>query len=331
MATHANYMGLRMETNESVSTNGGDQTKGERDRPLVRRLALDDITVDETVQARAQMMSEFAIDDYAEAMRQGDVFPPLIVFQEGDIYVLADGFTRHAAAKCAELTEIDCLVHAGGLRDAKLFAVGANATHGHPRSAADKRCAVRKLLKDDEWSIWSDREIARHCHVGHQLVAEQRKLTGRAASDRKFRNKHGSVGKMKTGGIGKASTHKSRRASGLEDLSGSLPPSTDKDDTEVTPHTANGIETAAAAVSVIDDKADGGELSQVYADQHVGSDEALTMVAEFARFVIAHIHDEGKNIMVTITEDDADLFRNLRNRAEFAIRTEPVAHGELSH
>ena len=36
----------------------------------------------------------------------------------------------------------------------------------------------------------------------------------------------------------------------------------------------------------------------------------------------------GKNIIVTITEDDADLFRSLRNRAELAIRTEAVAHGE---
>ena len=108
----------------------------ERDRPTIRTLALDSIVIDDSVQARAMMMVG-AVDDYAEAMRQGAAFPPIDVFQEGDIYILADGFTRHAAAKRASLTEIGCVVHVGDLRDAKLFAVGANATHGHPRSAAD--------------------------------------------------------------------------------------------------------------------------------------------------------------------------------------------------
>ncbi len=34
---------------------------------------------------------------------------------------------------------------------------------------------VMKLLQDDEWSHWSDREIARQCRVGHPLVAQIRK------------------------------------------------------------------------------------------------------------------------------------------------------------
>ena len=32
-----------------------------------------------------------------------------------------------------------------------------------PRAAAGKRQAVTKLLSDDEWSHWSDNEIARRC------------------------------------------------------------------------------------------------------------------------------------------------------------------------
>jgi hypothetical protein len=77
-----------------------DAIIGEHDRRL---LALDDITVDETVQARAQMLGEDVVDEYAAAMREGDDFPALVVFQQGGTYVLADGFTRHAAAKRAEL------------------------------------------------------------------------------------------------------------------------------------------------------------------------------------------------------------------------------------
>jgi hypothetical protein len=164
-----------------------DLTIVERDRPTIRTLALDSIVVDDNVQARDKMMTGIVVDEYAEAMREGAVFPPIDVFREGDIYLLADGFTRHAAAKRAGLTEIGCVVHVGDLRHAKLFAVGANAAHGQPRSAADKRSAVRMLLKDVEWCTWSDREIARHCHVGHQLVAELRPLTGRTTSERRFR------------------------------------------------------------------------------------------------------------------------------------------------
>jgi hypothetical protein len=178
---------------------------------LICPIALDKICIDECVQARAKIVPK-VVDEYAEAMREGDEFPPLVVFQEGDSCILADGFTRHAAAKRAERTSIDCEVRAGGLRDAMLFAAGANATHGRPRSTADKRRAVLKLLNDDEWCIWSDREIARHCHVGHQLVAELREVTGRATSERKFWSKHGGVGKMKIGKIGQKSRHKSSRA-----------------------------------------------------------------------------------------------------------------------
>ena len=144
------------------------------------------------------------------------------------------------------------MVHVGELRDAKLFAVGANATHGHPRSAADKRCAVLKLLKDEEWCKWSDREIARHCHVGHQLVAELRPLTGRTTSERRFRSRHGSVGKMKTERIGKASRRTARRSGGLGDQPDLPASSANNDETQIAPHTAQTIETAAAAVSAID-------------------------------------------------------------------------------
>ena len=177
----------------------------------IRPIALDEIRIDKRVQARAKIMPK-VVDEYTEAMRQGDEFPPLVVFQEGDTRILADGHTRHTAAKRVGRASINCEVRAGGLRDAMLFAAGANATHGRPRSTADKHCAVLKLLNDDEWCEWSDREIARHCHVSHQLVAELREVTGRATSERKFRSKHGSVGKMKVGKIGKKSKHKSSSA-----------------------------------------------------------------------------------------------------------------------
>jgi hypothetical protein len=52
--------------------------------------------------------------------------------------------------------------------------VRANTTHGYPRSNDDKRQAVMTLLRDAEWSQWSDREIARRCAVTHPFVATVR-------------------------------------------------------------------------------------------------------------------------------------------------------------
>ena len=44
----------------------------------------------------------------------------------------------------------------------------------HGDGIEDKRRAVNRLLSDPEWSHWSDREIARHCRVGADLVGRLR-------------------------------------------------------------------------------------------------------------------------------------------------------------
>ena len=56
-----------------------------------------------------------------------------------------------------------------------LYAVGANASHGLRRTNTDKRRAVVRLLRDYEWSKWSDREIARRCGVANSFVGNVRR------------------------------------------------------------------------------------------------------------------------------------------------------------
>ena len=76
-------------------------------------------------------------------------------------------------------TEILAEVRAGTSRDAILYAIGANAAHGLRRTQADKRRAVERLLKDPEWSRWSDRKIAEAAKVDHKTVAAiRRELAG---------------------------------------------------------------------------------------------------------------------------------------------------------
>ncbi len=107
-----------------------------------------------------------SLTDYAEAMRNGVAFPPIDVFGTGDgTFYLGDGFHRRDAQQKAhpDVKDIECRVHPGDRDDALLFACGANAQHGLPRSRSDKFKAVKTLLRSGRWSEWSDREIARQC------------------------------------------------------------------------------------------------------------------------------------------------------------------------
>lgn len=125
-------------------------------------------------QSRAAL-NEDTVDAYAEFLRDGGSFrDPVVVFFDGTDYWLADGFHRVAAAEQANVEELPADVRQGTRRDAVLFACGANAAHGLPRTNADKRRAVETLLRDPEWSQWSDREIARTAAVSAPLVGKVR-------------------------------------------------------------------------------------------------------------------------------------------------------------
>jgi ParB-like nuclease family protein len=136
-------------------------------------IPLDRITTEGT-QARV-LLSETIIREYADAMSNGDAFPPIDVYGEETTYWLADGFHRVHAATIAGHTTIAAVVHAGGQREALLHAVSANETHGHRRTDADRRHAVSLLLADPEWQAWNNSEIARQCRVSEFLVRTLRR------------------------------------------------------------------------------------------------------------------------------------------------------------
>lgn len=143
-------------------------------------LDLSAIRVDPELQAR-ESMSDDAISDYTDAYRAGTAMPPVIVYFDGTHRHLADGFHRMEAARQAGRASINADERSGSFRDAKLHAIGANATHGLRRTNADKRRAVLMMLTDAEWSKLSNREIARTVGVSHQLVNNIRKSLKRPA------------------------------------------------------------------------------------------------------------------------------------------------------
>ena len=140
-------------------------------------LSLQKIIIDAGTQSRAKI-DENVVAEYADRMKDGDQFPPVVVFTDGQSHWLADGFHRFFAAKRCAAPGIGCDVREGTLRDAILFSFSANTSHGLRRTSADKRKAVIAMLQDIEWQDWADREIARHCGVSHPMVASIRKDLG---------------------------------------------------------------------------------------------------------------------------------------------------------
>ena len=135
------------------------------------RLPLGQLRTDGGTQIRAKV-DQRVVEEYAEQMASPETeFPPVIVFDDGHDCWLADGFHRVAAAARAQLADIACEVRPGSRREAILYAVGANSSHGLRRTNEDKRRAVRLLLADDEWTQKSDRWIAERCGVSNSMVS----------------------------------------------------------------------------------------------------------------------------------------------------------------
>jgi ParB-like nuclease domain len=264
-----------------------------------RKIPIDQIRIDPRVQARVDVADD-VVNEYAEALKDGDVFPPVTVFSDGCDYILADGWHRLKAAKRAKICELDCEVRAGGLREAILFAVGANSTHGRMRSTADKHNAVSKLFEDEEWCLWSDREIAKVCRVSHQLVGKLRAATGRATSERRYRTKSGQIAEMKIG-----QTERPKK-----------PTARAKNPAAVT----NAEETIANADSVEREVASavtsGADVSDYRDGDKTTNDrtEQYSALVDFASYVMARLEVDHESVALRITATNAREFNCLLDR-----------------
>jgi len=142
-----------------------------------RDVGISDLIAEGTTQARHY--DEKRVKRYAQALNEGAVFPPVVAFSNGNGLYLADGFHRRGAAlKVGQKTiRVDVRGPVNDetpQRSAILYAVGANDDHGENRSPEDKRHAVEMLLRDPEWSKWTDPEIARQCRVSREFVQKHR-------------------------------------------------------------------------------------------------------------------------------------------------------------
>ena len=132
-----------------------EQTEASKQQSLL----IEEIRLSDEVQSRAKLNHE-AIGEFADAMKEGTQFPPVVVFHDGERHWCADGFHRVYAAIKTGLDRIAAEVREGGEREAILHSVGANRAHGIRRTPEDKHRAVNILLDDPEWAQWSDGKIA---------------------------------------------------------------------------------------------------------------------------------------------------------------------------
>lgn len=155
------------------------------------------IRIDGGTQSRASI-NQTVVDQYAEAIKDGSEFPAVRVYHDGNFYYLADGFHRYFAHLKAGKAGISAEVINGTLRDAILYSFGANALHGLQRTVDDKRKVVMTMLEDFEWTTWTDREIARQCHVSHPFVAQLRASMGKPQPEtRKYKTSTGKTAERK--------------------------------------------------------------------------------------------------------------------------------------
>lgn len=145
-------------------------------------------------QVRAAM-SEDVVTSYAERMQAGDVFPPVVLFHDGNAYYMADGFHRSLAAQRNGLSDIPAEVRPGTRADALWFALGANKANGQRLTAADLSHAVALGLQ--QWPEKMLREIAEQVGCSQSLVSKvlskntgvQTELRGRALKTHQQREK----------------------------------------------------------------------------------------------------------------------------------------------
>lgn len=135
------------------------------------KLKIEDLNTRD-LQTRAAL-NEDTVVDYAEAMERGDKFPAVTVFTDGADYYLADGFHRVEALRRIGKKSVMAELQNGEYKDALLYALKANSTHGLRRTNADKRHALEMAWNAREHLFGgepSNALLADTCGVTRQWV-----------------------------------------------------------------------------------------------------------------------------------------------------------------
>jgi len=168
----------------------------------LKEINIADIRIDGGTQIRKEL-NQFKVDEYAQQMDEGVVFPPITVFFDGSSTWLSEGFHRLFSEKKRGSTTIKAIVKNGTIEDAILFALGSNK-HGLNMTAEDYRRSINIMIKHPKWSEWSNIKIAEWIGTSASTVARVKKEQDNPQpTTKKFIDKHGNESTMDTSKIGK--------------------------------------------------------------------------------------------------------------------------------
>ena len=136
-------------------------------------ISLNALTLDKKLQPR-ERLDDSLVDEYAEAMKRGDIFPPVRAVANHKTKWLVDGWHREAAARKIGLKEISAQISEGTFEDAEDQSFTVNRDHGLRRTHADVQAAIRRALLTERWVERSDRWIGKHIGCNHATVESDR-------------------------------------------------------------------------------------------------------------------------------------------------------------
>lgn len=167
------------------------------------QMKLDAIRIDGDTQARSELDQQH-LSNITESMREGVIFPAVVVYFDGSHYWLSDGFHRYFATKANGHTAIDVEIRNGTVRDAQEHAMAANTKRGLAMTPEDSRMNCRKMLLDPEWSKWANTAIAKHLGVSSMTVGRVKatlEKTDDESTIKKFIHRSGNETTMDVGNI----------------------------------------------------------------------------------------------------------------------------------
>ena len=133
------------------------------------------LTLDVRLQSRCRLDPK-TIDRYVEILQEGGDLDPIQAIRDAKSALWVwDGFHRTEAYRRAARDTIPLIWQAGTFEDAFRLSLGANSSHGLPRTRADLRRAIERALNNPQYREWSNRKIAELCGTTHKTVESVRK------------------------------------------------------------------------------------------------------------------------------------------------------------
>lgn len=132
-------------------------------------IAIADIMIDPGILSRDKVITH-VVKEYAKAIKDGSMSPHAVVVDDGEHKRLVAGWHQIEACRSLGLTTIHATIIRGTKRDAILYSIKSNASHGRKLTNADKRRCVKNMLADEELRKWAVNEIVRLCGVSWGTV-----------------------------------------------------------------------------------------------------------------------------------------------------------------